>query len=159
MSTKGAGVSTVRPEHPSRWERAAASLVRGVVRIPGARRVLLSPVIARPGYWIATGLAYAWGWILFGRHTKREGLHVFAELPRWSFGRGGTTIGRVFLTHNRLSTSVLEHEAVHAAQWRYYGLPFAVLYLAAGRVPQTNRFEVDAGLKKGGYPERPRRVD
>lgn len=151
MTVTGAGVSTVRPEHPSRLERAAASLVRGVVKVPGLRRVLLSPVLARPGYWFATGCGYAWGWILFGRHSRREGMHVFSELPRWSFGRGGTTIGRVYLTHNRLGQPVLEHEAVHRLQWRYYGLSFPVLYLAAGKVAKTNRFEVDAGLRKGGY--------
>ena len=151
MTVTGAGVSTVRPAHPSRLERAAASFVRGVVKVPGLRKVLLHPVIARPGFWVATGCGYAWGWILFGRHTKHESLHVFSDLPRWSFGRGGTTIGAVYLTHNKLGAPVLEHEATHRLQWRYYGLSFPVLYLAAGKVAKTNRFEVDADLKKGGY--------
>jgi hypothetical protein len=121
------------------------------VRVPGLRRFLLLRPIALLGYWFATGCAYAWGWILFGRHSVREGLHVFSELPRWSFGRGGTTIGTVYLTKDRLQPGVLEHEAVHRRQWRHYGLAFPMLYLAAGRVATTNRFEVDADLKKGGY--------
>ena len=143
--------SQVKPERPTAPERAAASLVRGAVRVPGLRRFLLLPAIARIGYWIATGLAAAWGWVLFGRHSVQEGLHVFAELPRWSFGRGGTTIGAVYLTHDRLLPRTLEHEAVHREQWKHYGLAFPVLYLAAGKVPHTNRFEVDAGLDEGGY--------
>jgi hypothetical protein len=143
--------SQVKPERPTGPERAAASLVRGAVRVPGLRRFLLLPPIARIGYWIATGLAAFWGWVMFGRHSVREGLHVFSELPRWTFGRGGTTIGAVYLTNDHLRTPVLEHEAVHREQWKHYGLAFPVLYLSAGKVPRTNRFEVDAGLEKGGY--------
>jgi hypothetical protein len=143
--------SRVTPERPTAPERAAASFVRGAVRVPGVRRFFLLPAIARIGYWIATGLAYAWGWVMFGRHSVREGLHVFSELPRWTFGRGGTTIGATYLTHDGLLPRVLEHEAVHREQWKHYGLAFPVLYLAAGKVASTNRFEVDADLKKGGY--------
>jgi hypothetical protein len=58
----------VRPAHPNRLERAAAGLVRGVSAVPGVRRVLLWPVIARPGYWFATGCAFVWGTVLLGRH-------------------------------------------------------------------------------------------
>lgn len=144
-------IAPVRPEHPNRMERAAASLVRGVVRVPGMRRVLLSRVIAVPGYWFATGCAFLWGTILLGRHRRSHGLHIIHRLPRWSFGRGGTTIGAIYLTRENLSDGVLEHEAVHRAQWRRYGLSMPVLYLAAGRVARTNRFEVEAGLRKGGY--------
>jgi len=144
--------SQVRPERPSAPERAAASFIRGGVRVPGLRRFLLLPAIARIGYWIASGLAAFWGWVMFGRHSVHDGLHVFSELPRWSFGRGGTTIGGVYLTNDRLLPRILEHEAVHREQWKHYGLAFPVLYLAAGKVPHTNRFEVDAGLAKGGYP-------
>jgi hypothetical protein len=143
--------SQVAPERPTARERAAARFVRGAVRVPGLRRFLLVPAIARIGYWIATGLAFAWGWVMFGRHSVREGLHVFSELPRWTFGRAGTTIGAVYLTRDALGPGVLEHEAVHREQWRHYGLAFPVLYLAAGREPRTNRFEVDADLRKGGY--------
>jgi hypothetical protein len=53
---------------------------------------------------------------------------------------------------------VLEHEAIHKAQWKRYGLAFIPLYIAAGSPALTNRFEVEAGLEKGGYvrPRRPR---
>ena len=76
---------------------------------------------------------------------------VARKCPRWAFGRGGTTIGAVFLTHNALSPGVLAHEAVHRAQWKRYGLAFIPLYIAAGRNGTTNRFEIEAGLKRGGY--------
>ena len=78
-------------------------------------------------------------------------LIVCAGLPRWAFGRGGTTLGAVYLTHDALSPRVLEHEAAHRAQWRRYGLAMIPLYLAAGRDPLRNRFEIAAGLESGGY--------
>lgn len=135
----------------TRAERAAGAVVRGVVAVPGLRRLLLWPVVARPGYWLATACGFLWGTILFGRHRTSHGLHVIHRLPRWSFGRGGTTIGAVYLTHDGTSDSVLEHEAVHKRQWRHYGLSLPILYLAAGANARTNRFEVEAGLEKGGY--------
>ncbi len=141
----------VRPEDPTRIERAAARLVRGAVAVPGLRRALLWPVVARPGYWIATACAFVWGTLLLGRHRRSHGLHVIHRLPRWAFGRGGTTIGAVYLTREGLSDPVLEHEAVHKQQWRRYGLSLPLLYLAAGAVARTNRFEVEAGLERGGY--------
>ena len=137
--------------HPSRAERAAARVVRGVTRVPGARRALLWPGIARPGYWFATACGFLWGSLLLGRHRRSHGLHVIHRLPRWAFGRGGTTIGAVYLTRDAASDAVLEHEAVHREQWRRYGLALPILYLAAGSNARTNRFEVEAGLEKGGY--------
>lgn len=141
----------IRPLDPNRFERMAAAVVRGVVAIPGARRMLLWPVVARPGYWFATACGFLWGTILFGRHRRSHGLHIISRLPRWAFGRGGTTIGAVFLTRGEAPDRVLEHEAVHRDQWRRYGLALPLLYLAAGHVAVTNRFEVEAGLEKGGY--------
>ena len=143
--------SQVTPERPTAPERAAASFVRGAVRVPGLRRFLLLPAIARIGYWIATGLAFAWGWVMFGRHSVREGLHVFSELPRWTFGRGGTTIGAIYLTNDGLRPRVLEHEAVHREQWKHYGLAFPVLYLAAGKVPRHEPLRGRRRPRKGGY--------
>lgn len=133
------------------WERAAARLVRGVKAVPGVRRVLLWPVIARPGYWFATGCAFLWGTLLLGRHRSSHGVHVIHRLPRRAFGRGGTTIGAVYLTRDVVSDRVLEHEAVHRAQWRRYGLAMPILYLAAGSDARGNRFEIEAGLESGGY--------
>lgn len=122
------------------------------VAIPGARRVLLSPVIARPGYWFATAAGLIWGGALsLGRIRSTGGVIVARKCPHWAFGRGGTTIGAVFLTHDLVSDNVLEHEAVHRAQWKKYGLAFIPLYIAAGVPAHTNRFEVEAGLTKGGY--------
>lgn len=116
------------------------------------RRVLLSPVVARPGYWFATAIGIIWGGVLSGFRLRAEGgVIVAAHMPRWSFGRGGTTIGAVYLTHDSTRAATLEHEAVHREQWRRYGLAFVPLYIAAGAPATTNRFEVEAGLAKGGY--------
>lgn len=143
----------VRPDPATltRAERAVGTVVRGVVRVPGLRRALLWPVVARPGYWLATGCAWLWGRVLGGRYATGRGIHYFSGLPRWAYGRGGTTIGAIYLTTENTGPSVLEHEAVHRTQWRRYGLAFIPLYIAAGAPALTNRFEVEAGLEKGGY--------
>jgi len=114
--------------------------------------VLLHPIIARPGYWFATLCAIIWGGVLSGFRLKRHrGLIIARGLPKWAFGRGGTTIGAVYLTRDGLGELVLKHEAVHRDQWKKYGLALIPLYVAAGAVARTNRFEVEAGLKRGGY--------
>jgi hypothetical protein len=141
----------VAPVDPSGFARAVARFVAGVVRIPGLRRVLLLPVIARPGYWLATVVAFLWGCLLLGHWGRRGGLYSFIGLPRWAFGRGGTTIGAIYLTNDTTGESVLEHERVHTRQWKKYGLCFVPLYIAAGANARGNRFEVEAGLEKGGY--------
>jgi hypothetical protein len=132
-----------------------AALVRAVVRIPGARRALLSPVIARSGYAVATLCAFLWGCLLLGRWhrgtTDGGRTHWFRELPAWAFGRGGTTVGAIYLTRDNDDPAVLAHERVHSTQWKRYGLAFVPLYIAAGRLASTNRFEVEAGLERGGY--------
>ena len=116
------------------------------------RVVVLSPVVARPGYWFATLAGLLWGGILGLFHFSRQGgMIVAARMPKWAFGRGGTTIGGVYLTRDNISPSILEHEAVHKAQWRRYGLALIPLYVEAGRDARKNRFEIEAGLKKGGY--------
>ncbi|GAB3606957.1 hypothetical protein GCM10027413_23660 [Conyzicola nivalis] len=121
-------------------------------RVPAIRRVILHPVVARPGFWIATGAGLVWGTAMsLGRIRGAGGVIVARRCPRWSFGRGGTTIGAVYLTNNAVSRAVLEHEAVHRAQWKKYGLAFIPLYIAAGSDARTNRFEIEAGLHKGGY--------
>jgi hypothetical protein len=113
---------------------------------------MLHPIIARPGYWFATVMAIVWGAILGRFHVRREGgVIVASNMPRWAFGRGGTTVGAVYLTTNNVSASILEHEAVHRAQWKKYGLAFIPLYVAAGQDAKRNRFEIEAGLHKGGY--------
>lgn len=158
-----------RPDHAklTRAERVVGKLVRGGARVPGVRRFLLWPVIARPGYWFATACAWLWGRILFGRYTRAlipnaqgvpngRSIRYFSRLPKWAYGRGGTTIGAIYLTTDNVAASILEHEAIHTDQWKKYGLAFILLYIAAGSTALTNRFEVEAGLEKGGYV-RPRR--
>jgi hypothetical protein len=148
------------PDHahrPTRLERACARLVTATARFPLLKRVLLHPVIARPGYWVASGGALLWGGILSGavvrpgRIRRQRGVIVVRRCPRWAFGRGGTTVGAVYLTHDRITPAVLDHEAVHRAQWKRYGLAFIPLYFAAGLAARGNRFEIEAGLHSGGY--------
>jgi len=129
---------------------------RGVVnrlrRVGWLKKLMLHPVVARPGYWFATASGLFWGAILGRFHVSRQGgVIVASRLPKWAFGRGGTTVGAVYLTTNNVSASILEHEAVHRAQWKKYGLAFIPLYIAAGQDARRNRFEIEAGLHKGGY--------
>ena len=139
----------------SRAQRLGTRLGRALATAehnPRARRALFHPVITRPGYWFATASGLLWGGIMSGlRVRNRGGVIVAGYLPRWAFGRGGTTLGAVYLTCDNVSTGVLEHEAVHRAQWREYGLWFIPLYLLAGQNPLANRFEIEAGLERGGY--------
>lgn len=136
----------------SRLERGAQTLVRAVARIRWFRAIVLSRTIARPGYWFATLCGLIWGTALsLGRIRPQGGVIVARRCPRWAFGRGGTTIGAVFLTCDSLAPDTLAHEAVHRAQWKRYGLAFIPLYLAAGRQATANRFEIEAGLRSGGY--------
>ncbi|MET4781699.1 hypothetical protein [Glaciihabitans sp. UYNi722] len=141
------------PAEPSSGlDRGMQRLVHWGSAVPGLRRILISAVIARPGYWFATVSGVVWGGILSRGQLRSEGGVVVAQgCPRWAFGRGGTTIGAVYLTHDNVSLPVLRHEAVHRAQWKHYGLAFIPLYLAAGAFAQLNRFEVEAGLEDGGY--------
>lgn len=133
-------------------QRLCLALVRGVAKVGWLRGLLLHPVVARPGYWVATASGLLWGGILsLGNLRRRGGVIVALGCPRWAFGRGGTTIGAVYLTHDLDSPAVLEHEAVHRAQWKRYGLAFIPLYFAAGLSGTENRFEIEAGLRKGGY--------
>ena len=129
---------------------------RGVVnrlrRVGWLRSLMLHPIIARPGYWFATACGFVWGAILSRFRIRREGgVWVATHLPKWAFGRGGTTIGAVYLTTSNVAPNILEHEAVHRAQWKKYGLAFIPLYVAAGQNALKNRFEIEAGLRKGGY--------
>ena len=141
----------VAPIDPSRFARGMARFVAGAVRVPGLRAFLLLRVIARPGYWLATFAAFLWGCLLLGHWGRRGGLYSFITLPGWAFGRGGTTVGAIYLTRDLTREGVLEHELVHTRQWKNYGLCFLPLYIAAGSNALGNRFEVEAGLQRGGY--------
>ena len=109
-----------------------------------------------------------WLGALAGWYARRLGaridviddLRVCSGLPRWAYPRGGVTIGDTYLTgpgEPARGTARIRHELVHREQWRRHGYRMAVLYLRAGRNPQRNRFEVDAGLVDGGYPQPPQR--
>lgn len=92
---------------------------------------------------------------LLGARTEiLDGLRVCSGLPRWAYPRGGITVGDTYLTgrvaHTR-DPARIRHELVHRDQWRRHGYAFALRYLRAGRNPQRNRYEVEAGLRDGGY--------
>lgn len=108
--------------------------------------------LSRAGYLYATGVGLLWGFLLStGRVERRAGLFVFHGMPGWAFQRGGSCVGGCYLTAQNVSGDVLEHEAVHKRQWQRYGLLFPLLYGLAGRDPLKNRYEIEAGLEKGGY--------
>ncbi|MGN6759805.1 MAG: Fe-S oxidoreductase [Leifsonia sp.] len=112
----------------------------------------LSRAITRAGYLYATAVGLVWGFVWStGRIERRGGLTVFRGMPKATFGRGGSCVGGVYLTDHNVSDDILEHEAVHKEQWQQYGMLFPFLYLLAGRDPLGNRFEIEAGLEKGGY--------
>ncbi|AZZ48355.1 Fe-S oxidoreductase [Rathayibacter rathayi] len=115
-------------------------------------KVALDPAITRPGYLFACAIGLAWGalWST-GPIRRSHGLVVFTGLPSWAFSRGGSCVGTSYLTRTNVSDQVLEHEAVHKEQWRLYGMWFPLVYTVAGRDPLSNRFEIEAGLEKGGY--------
>ncbi len=141
----------IEPTSRNVAERFFATVDRSVRRLPWLRSFLLSPIWTRSGYWFATGCIFIWGLVLGGKFTTKGGMHYFRGMPTWSFGRGGTTIGAIYLTHDNDGDDVIEHEAEHRAQWKRYGLAFIPLYVAAGSDATTNRFEVAAGLELGGY--------
>lgn len=137
---------------PHRAGMALGRALHVVAPVDRVERIALAPAVTSAGFALATAAALVWGSILSGfRVSVRGGVIVCEGLPRWSFGRGGTTIGAVYLTHDAVSTSILAHEAVHRDQWRRYGLALIPLYVAAGRDPLRNRFEIEAGLEAGGY--------
>lgn len=106
----------------------------------------------RFGAAVASGVAHVYGSAFpSSKVHKIAGLRVYSGLPKWAYPRGGVCVGNVFLTGAEPSKVLVAHELVHARQWKRYGLVFPLLYAAAGANPLTNRFEVEAGLKSGGY--------
>ncbi|SNT34316.1 hypothetical protein [Rhodococcoides kyotonense] len=121
-----------------------------------ARRAARGSIGALFATYVALGYARLWR----AKITFDDGHRLFvASGIRGGFGRGGTTIGGVYLTRANTSHAVLRHESVHADQWARYGLLFAVRYLFEEvRHPgPTNKYEIEAGLEDGGYKGRPRR--
>jgi len=135
-------------------ESAASTSAARTRRVGGP---FLDSPVSRLGYWYATLTGVVWGSIWStGRVERRGGMIVFRGMPAWSFGRGGSCVGGVYLTDRNVSTRVLEHEAVHKRQWQRYGMLFPLMYAIAGRDPLRNRFEIEAGLEAGGYLPRRR---
>lgn len=141
----------IEPASRTRPGRFFAAIDHGVRRVRPLRSFLLWPIFTRPGYWFATACIFVYGAVLPGKLRSKNGMHYFVGMPTGSFGRGGTTIGAIYLTNDNDSDNVIAHEAEHKAQWKRYGLWFIPLYIAAGSEPATNRFEVGAGLELGGY--------
>lgn len=141
------------PDWQQRAHRAVARGERFDRLIPS---FLLDSPISRAGFVAGTAFGWVWGWLWStGRAQRREGLWVFTGMPGWTFGRGGVCVGGCYLTGSAPVTDrVLRHEAVHARQWRRYGILMPLLYLLAGRNPLTNRFEILAGLEDGNYLRR-----
>jgi hypothetical protein len=131
-------------------DRALATGRRIDALIPS---VLLDSAISRAGFWYGRVVGWTWGFLWSrGRVERRQGLWIFRGMPPWAFRRGGTCVGDCYLTGDAPVTDrVLGHEAVHARQWRRYGILMPVLYLLAGADPLRNRFEIEAGLEEGGY--------
>ncbi|GAB3809099.1 hypothetical protein GCM10028798_36240 [Humibacter antri] len=138
---------------PSQTRRIAHSLRSALGeygRLP--RLLLVDSAVSELGYRYATAVGIVWGFLWsVGRVERRGGLWVFRGMPRRTFGRGGSCVGGCYFTDQNVSDDVLEHEAVHKRQWKRYGMLFPVLYGLAGRDPLHNRFEIEAGLEKGGY--------
>lgn len=108
------------------------------------------------GSLLATTVAILWArlWRAKLRYDPSTRLVVATGMVS-GFARSGTTVGGVFLTRREPSASLLRHEAVHADQWARHGLTFPVRYVVeeVGRPGRMNRYEVEAGLKDGGYQQ------
>jgi len=145
----------LNPDPLTLGELRLARLCAAVARVRWLRTLLLWPPVALGGYGIATAAGWIWGAALLLAPAPRSqgGVIVCSELPSWAFGRGGTTVGAIYLTRDNVAERVLRHEAVHRAQWRRYGLAFIPLYFAAGHDARGNRFEIEAGLADGGYAD------
>ncbi|MCK6081436.1 Fe-S oxidoreductase [Microbacterium sp. EYE_5] len=145
------------PVPPAGWEERAARAVERGRRwdrwIPG---ILLDSPLSHAGYAFFTAFGFCWGLLWStGRVSRRGGLWVFRGMPNATFGRGGVCVGGCFLTGaGRIDDRLLAHEATHRDQWRRYGALMPFLYLAAGRDPLRNRFEIEAGLEDGRYVPR-----
>lgn len=105
---------------------------------------------------------------------RRVGTLIVADSARLPFlNASAMTVGSVVLIPGRTLEEVqtilpdlVGHEEEHAWQWAVcLGLPFIPLYFAAagwsllrcGDRASANLFERQAGLRRGGYPERPKR--
>lgn len=117
------------------------------------------------------GLAVA---VASGARLRRRGSLLVADHARLGWLRASAmTVGSVVLVPGQSLASaekaiplLMAHEEEHAWQWAAcLGLPFIPLYLLAagwsmlvcGDRASANIFERQAGLRSGGYLERPKR--
>ncbi|MFE1645569.1 Fe-S oxidoreductase [Microbacterium sp. P01] len=145
------------PAPPAGWRTEAERRVQRGRRIDRViPAVLLDSPVSFIGYLYGCAVGWTWGGLWStGRVQKRQGLWVFRGMPSWAFGRGGVCVGNCYLTGEAdVTDRVLVHEAVHARQWRRYGLLMPLLYSLDGRNPLRNRFEIEAGLEDGNYVPR-----
>ena len=145
------------PSPPTTWrEDARRAVARGRRIERFIPSFLLDSRLSLIGFWYGRSVGWIWGslWST-GRVERRDGMWIFRGLPKWAFPRGGVCVGDCYLTGDeRVTDAVLRHEAVHAHQWRRFGLLMPVLYQLSGRDPLRNRFEIDAGLEDGNYVPR-----
>jgi len=149
----------VRSRPPAGWEAAAERALDRGRRVDGLiPAVLLDSPVSTLGFLYGCTVGWVWGTLWSTGRIERQGeLWVFRGLPAWAFPRGGVCVGACFLTGDApVDDRLLRHEAVHARQWRRYGLLMPLLYLFAGRDPFRNRFEIEAGLEDGNYLPRRR---
>ena len=106
-----------------------------------------------------SALALGWARLNGARITVGPDLFVEAAgMPRGTYGRGGTTIGNVWLFGELGGERRRRHEVRHADQYALLGtVPFLALYglnaLVTRNLPHRNVFERWAGLADGGYAD------
>ncbi|MCU0298899.1 MAG: hypothetical protein MUF33_10340 [Candidatus Nanopelagicales bacterium] len=110
-----------------------------------------------------TGLLWA---RLAGCPVRSRGGYLEASGYRWRFPVAGAfTIGCVVISRSPLTDVVWEHEVSHMRQyavlgplfWPAYGVAAAWSWVRTGDWWSRNVFERRAGLRAGGYVERPLR--
>ncbi len=83
--------------------------------------------------------------------SARAGSSSRRTCPRGRSAAVARRSARCTSTSANVTPGILRHESVHRAQWKKYGLSYIPLYVAAGQDAVRNRFEIEAGLKDGGY--------
>ncbi|MEV4539345.1 RHS repeat-associated core domain-containing protein [Asanoa sp. NPDC049518] len=104
--------------------------------------------------WIAGKAAQGYARLGGGSCSMRYGLRTCSGTTPWMYPRAGITIGDTYITGRKrsaISRGRIAHESVHRSQWRKWGFSFIGLYAASGSNPCKNRYERQAGVRRGGY--------
>jgi len=107
--------------------------------------------------------AYAWAEAHGADCSIQSDLFIACTSQNGGYGRGGTTVGNVFMTgqkRDEVSEALLRHEKRHSVQWAGLGLKLPIYYYAnevvgwilPGPSYCWNVFEWQAGFKEGNYP-------